>query len=89
MAFSGKYQELNGLRLGDDFGRNLNQDADMAFRTERRFVTNSRQLHDRGLDNTTSQSRIPEIPNEIGFALFEGHPFPIYECKVDRFFPKP
>jgi len=69
MAFSGKYQELNGLRLGDDFGRNLNQDADMAFRTERRFVTNSRQLHDRGLDNTPSQSKIPAIPTKIGSSL--------------------
>ena len=38
----------------------------------RYLVTNSRQHNHRGLDNTTSQSRIPEIPNEIGFALFGG-----------------
>jgi hypothetical protein len=47
MAFSGKYQELNGLRLGDDFGRNLNQEADHGIQNRAaicyEFTTASRQ----------------------------------------------
>jgi len=74
VTLNGNYQRLNGLPLGDDFGRNSElcdrgQDECLDQISER----NSPRCNAKGLDKLRSRAKIPEIPaNPSPHAFEEG-----------------
>src|ERR1700690_528548 len=71
-ASNGNYQGLNGLGLGDNFGRNSRESPECKVQHLRKPERNSPQRNVEGLDNRESRSKIPGIPT---------NPFP---CAFDE-----